>query len=34
VTQSGNTQTVSVDQSGGEGNMDFNQITAGIGFGF
>ena len=26
--------TTSVNQSGSEGNMDFNQITAGIGFGF
>jgi hypothetical protein len=26
--------TESVNQSGSEGNMDFNQITAGIGFGF
>ena len=26
--------TESVNQSGDEGNMDFNQITAGIGFGF
>lgn len=30
---SGNTSEP-LDQSGGEGNMDFNQITAGIGFGF
>ena len=34
VTQSGSTTIVSVDQPGAESNMDFNQITAGIGFGF
>ena len=34
VTQSGSTDTVSIDQSQDEANMDFNQITAGIGFGF
>ena len=33
-TQSGNTETSSIEQSGSESNMDFNQITAGIGFGF
>ena len=34
VTQSGSTDTVSIDQPQDEANMDFNQITAGIGFGF
>ncbi len=34
VTQSGSTDTVSIDQLQDEANMDFNQITAGIGFGF
>ena len=34
VTQSGSTATVSIDQPQDEANMDFNQITAGIGFGF
>ena len=33
-TQSGNTETSSIEQSGSESNMDFNQITAGIGFCF
>ena len=34
VTQSGSTDTVSIDNPQDEANMDFNQITAGIGFGF
>ena len=34
TTQSGNSQTESIEQSGSSTNTDFNQITAGIGFGF
>lgn len=34
VTYAGNTQTTSIESAQGESKTDFNQITAGIGFGF